>query len=81
MTCDTSGDKVKLDTRPVAYGKAMYFIKKAKPTELDEIIYCRLPEEVYGDAMEARPVMRLVGKPDSLIRAILESSPEVLMQE
>ena len=45
----------------------MYFIKKGKSNELGEIIYCRLPEEVYGDAMESRPVMRLAGKPDKTV--------------
>ena len=62
--CFVLGDIVKLDTRPVAFGKTRYFIKKGKATEVGSIIYCQLPEEVYGDGMEERPVMRIAGKPD-----------------
>lgn len=60
----TSGDTVKIDTRPVLYGQAKYFIKKEKANEVGSIIFTKLPEEVYGDMYDERPVMRLAGKPD-----------------
>ena len=44
----TAGDSVKLDTRPLMYGKVMYFIKKGNPNELDEVYFCRLPEQVFA---------------------------------
>lgn len=58
------GDTVKIDTRPVLYGQAKYFIKKEKANEVGSIIFTKLPEEVYGDMYDERPVMRLAGKPD-----------------
>ena len=41
-----SGDTVKIDSRPIIYGKALYFIKKSNVKELGSVIYVKLPEEV-----------------------------------
>lgn len=59
-----AGDIVKLDTRPVAYGRVLYFIQKGKVNEPGSVNYVKLPEEVYGDCTEERPVMRITGKPE-----------------
>lgn len=57
---------MKIDTRPVAYGKVMYFIQKRKVNEPGTVIFSKLPEEIYGDSTDERPVMRLAGKPDKV---------------
>lgn len=59
----------------------MYFIKKGNVNELDEIVYCRLPEEVYGN-IDTRPVTRLAGKPvQSILDKIFAADLLLLPQE
>lgn len=64
MKISLLGDIVKLDTRPVAYGKVMYFIQKGKVNEPATVIFSKLPIEIYGELTEEKPVMRIVGKPE-----------------
>ena len=39
-------DIVKLDTKPIIYGKVLHFVKVAKTNEVDKVVVERQPEEV-----------------------------------
>ena len=72
-------DVVKIETRPVAYGKINYFVKKGKHNEVGTVNYCKLPEEVYGEHREEKSVMRIAGKPDQAQRNKVFSSEKLLL--
>ena len=52
---------MKIDWKPQLLGKVMYFVKKAKSTDVSTIVYSRLPEDVFGDRLEEKPLMRIAG--------------------
>lgn len=39
-------DIVKLDTKPIIYGKVLHFVKVAKKNDADKVVVERQPEEV-----------------------------------
>lgn len=39
-------DVVKLDTKPIIYGKVMHFVKVSKKNDVDKVVVQRQPEEV-----------------------------------
>ena len=41
-----AGDTVKLETRPVIFGKVLYFQKVGKKNDVDKVVVLRQPEEV-----------------------------------
>lgn len=43
------GDIVKLDTKPIIYGKVMHFVKVSKKNDVDKVVVQRQPEEVSKD--------------------------------
>ena len=42
-------DIVKLDTKPIIYGKVMHFVKVSKKNDVDKVVVQRQPEEVCKD--------------------------------
>lgn len=40
------GDVVKLDTKPIIYGKVLHFVKVSKKNDVDKVVVQRQPEEV-----------------------------------
>ena len=72
-------DVVKIETRPVAYGKINYFVKKGKHNEVGTVNYCKLPEEVYGEHREEKSVMRIAAKPDQAQLNKVFSSEKLLL--
>ena len=41
-----TGDVVKLDTKPIIYGKVKYFVKVSKKNDVDKVVVQRQPDEV-----------------------------------
>ena len=41
-----TGDVVKLDTKPIIYGKVKYFVKVSKKNDVDKVVVHRQPDEV-----------------------------------
>ena len=41
-----ANDVVKLDTKPIIYGKVLHFIKVSKKNDVDKVVVQRQPEEV-----------------------------------
>lgn len=41
-----AGDVVKLDTKPIIYGKVLHFVKVSKKNDVDKVVVQRQPEEV-----------------------------------
>ena len=41
-----TGDTIKLDTRPVIFGKVLHFLKVDKKNDVDKVVVLRQPEEV-----------------------------------
>ena len=41
-----AGDVVKLDTKPIIYGKVLHFVKVSKKNDVDKVAVQRQPEEV-----------------------------------
>ena len=39
-------DVVKLDTKPIIYGKVLHFVKVSKKNDVDKVVVQRQPEEV-----------------------------------
>ncbi|XP_065660153.1 structural maintenance of chromosomes flexible hinge domain-containing protein 1 isoform X3 [Hydra vulgaris] len=62
-----SGDFVQIDWKPQLLGKIIYFVRKMKSSDVSTFIYSRLPEDVYGNQMEEKPLMRIAGLADKVI--------------
>ncbi|XP_078348913.1 structural maintenance of chromosomes flexible hinge domain-containing protein 1-like [Oculina patagonica] len=58
------GDIVKLDTKPIIYGKVMHFVKVSKKNDVDKVVVQRQPEEVYLSQVEEKPISRILETPD-----------------
>ena len=53
------GDVVKLDTKPIIYGKVMHFVKVSKKNDVDKVVVQRQPDEV-GEHDETNDVSVLI---------------------
>ena len=49
-----TGDVVKLDTKPIIYGKVKYFVKVSKKNDVDKVVVQRQPDEVNCMAISLR---------------------------
>ena len=49
-----TGDVVKLDTKPIIYGKVKYFVKVSKKNDVDKVVVQRQPDEVNCVAISLR---------------------------
>lgn len=57
-------DIVKLDTKPIIYGRVMHFVKVSKKNDVDKVVVQRQPDEVYPSQKEERPISRILEIPD-----------------
>jgi hypothetical protein len=42
----SQGDIVKLDTKPIIYGRVLYFVQANKKNDFDKVVVMRQPDEV-----------------------------------
>lgn len=40
------GDIVKLDTKPIIFGRVLYFVQASKKNDFDKVVVVRQPDEV-----------------------------------
>lgn len=72
-------DIVKLDTKPIIYGKVLHFVKVAKTNEVDKVVVERQPEEVYQHQLEEKPISRIIEIPDqNTLRKVFSQEKQAL---
>ncbi|XP_032236995.2 structural maintenance of chromosomes flexible hinge domain-containing protein 1-like isoform X1 [Nematostella vectensis] len=75
----TQGDIVKLNTKPLIYGRVLYFTQAARKHDYDKVVVIRQPEEVYHDQQEEKPISRIVDIPDSnTLKKVFSSEKQML---
>ncbi|XP_073245527.1 structural maintenance of chromosomes flexible hinge domain-containing protein 1-like [Porites lutea] len=76
-----TGDVVKLDTKPIIYGKVKYFVKVSKKNDVDKVVVQRQPDEVYLSQEEERPISRILEIPDqNTLRRVFNQEKQMLPQ-
>ncbi|XP_015762340.1 PREDICTED: structural maintenance of chromosomes flexible hinge domain-containing protein 1-like [Acropora digitifera] len=74
-----AGDVVKLDTKPIIYGKVLHFVKVSKKNDVDKVVVQRQPEEVYINQVEERPISRILEVPDQgTLRKVFNQEKQML---
>lgn len=74
-----ANDVVKLDTKPIIYGKVLHFIKVSKKNDVDKVVVQRQPEEVYISQVEERPISRILEVPDqSTLKKVFNQEKQML---
>ncbi|KAK2571643.1 Structural maintenance of chromosomes flexible hinge domain-containing protein 1 [Acropora cervicornis] len=74
-----AGDVVKLDTKPIIYGKVLHFVKVSKKSDVDKVVVQRQPEEVYINQLEERPISRILEVPDQgTLRKVFNQEKQML---